>query len=143
MLKRFGFAFTIGCGFSALLVVVAVGVGAWALVNRMDERVLNIALGVVMTLVGVFVVAAVLSGKDVLQAWLIRRAVQSDDMNDMKQMAFIMRLMGGMRGPNVNVRVPDQQQYPQMLFGGYLPSGQQTGPAQFVDTTIDQPLDVE
>jgi hypothetical protein len=143
MRGKIGFVLTVGCLFFALAVLVAIGAGVWAFVNRMDERIINITIGVILTLAGVLVVAAVLSGKDVLQAYLIRRAVQSDDMSDMKQMAFVLRMLGGMRNPNVNVRIPGQQPYPQMLFGGLLPPDQASTPAQFIDTTVEQPLDVE
>ena len=89
-----------------LCTLVAVGVGVYVLLNRLDERILAYLVGGLFVLVVFVVVGGLLIGKDLVQAYLIRRTVAQDDLNDLKQMAFVLRMLGGLRGSNVNLRLP-------------------------------------
>jgi len=97
-------------GTVTLMLLVAVGVGAWAVIDKLDEGTFKILTGAVATLVVVVVVGMLFIGKDLLQAYILRRIIQQDDDNDARQMAFTLGLLGRTRNPSVNVKVPEQQQ---------------------------------
>ncbi|MBN1934130.1 MAG: hypothetical protein JW934_05675 [Anaerolineae bacterium] len=121
--------------------LVAVGVGVYVVLNRLDERMLAYLVGGLFVLVVFVVVGGLLIGKDLMQAYLIRRTVAQDDLNDLKQMAFVLRMLGGLRGSNVNLRLPKEQSAPQFLLPGVWGGVQGQQPdvydGQYRDTTID------
>ena len=90
---------------TSLILVTVVGVGCWAIIDKLDSDTFRLITGVLLTLLVVVVVGGLFVGKDLVQAYLIRRAVQQDDMNDLKQMAILSRLMGG----NTTIRMPNQR----------------------------------
>lgn len=124
------------------MLVAATGVGAWAVIDKLDSDTFKILTGGIATLVVVVVVGALFIGKDLLQAYVIRRAIQQDDLSDMKQMAFIFRMMGGMRNPNVNVKIPEQQQPWSYLL---QPQAQQQPwiDGAYRDTTVANEVEIE
>ena len=124
--------------------MVFVAVGTYVVFTRLDDQMISYLVGGLFVLVTFVVVGALLVGKDLVQAYIIRRTIAEDDMSDIKQMAFIMRMMGGLQRPNVNVRLPEGQQTPQqfILPGNWGNAQQQGQPAdtfdgQYEDTTID------
>ena len=93
----------------ALMLIAATGVGTWVVIDKLDDATFKVLVGVVLTLVIVTIVGLLFIGHDVIQAYVARRMLAQDDLSDMRQMAFIARLMGNDRTPNVSVRLPDQQ----------------------------------
>lgn len=104
----------------ALAVLVAVGIGAWQVTNRMSERTLTLLVGGGTVLGIVLVVGILFIAKDVVQSYLMQRMIAQDDMNDLKQMAALKQLMGDGKS-NINVKMPQQEQIPQWAI---LPQGQ-------------------
>ena len=121
-----------------------VAVGTYVVFTRLDDQMISYLVGGLFVLVTFVVVGVLLVGKDLVQAYIIRRTIAEDDLGDMKQMVFLLRMMGGLRQPNVNVRLPEGQQTPQQfILPGNWGNAQQQGQAadaydgQFEDTTID------
>ena len=94
-----------------LLLVVA-GVGAHAAINRLSDQAIYVLVGGMSILMVVFAVGALFVIKDLAQAYIMRRMLAQDDLNDLRQMAMMARLMGGTRIPNVNLRLPPGQAQP-------------------------------
>lgn len=123
--------------------LVSIGVGTYVVFTRMDDQMIAYLVGGCCVLIVFVVVGGLLVGKDLVQAYIIRRTIAQDDMSDIKQMAFVMRMMGGLRPPNVNVRVPKETPQQQFLLPSVWgePQSQQQGPdvfdGQYRDTTID------
>ena len=121
-----------------------VAVGTYVVFTRLDDQMISYLVGGLFVLVTFVVVGVLLVGKDLVQAYIIRRTIAEDDLGDMKQMVFLLRMMGGLRQPNVNVRLPEGQQSPQqfILPGNWGNAPQQGQPTdafdgQYEDTTID------
>lgn len=131
-------------GLGALLMV---GIGAYVVFSRLSDQAITYLVGGLGTLVVVVVVAALLIGKDLVQAYILRRTIAQDDLDEMRKMAFIVRMLGGARASSVNVKVPEGQgqiPFQQYLlpgtWGGAAQSPQQGGDefaGQYEDTTID------
>ena len=126
----------------ALMLIAGTGVGVWAVIAKLDDTIFKVIVGVVLTLVIVVVVGGLFIGKDLFQAYIIRRAIQQDDLNDIKQMAFILRLMGGSRSPDVNVRLPNHQgqAWPMLVQGQGQPN---TFDGAYRDTTVSSEIEIE
>ena len=77
----------------SLMFIAATGVGVWAVIDKLDPGTLKVIVGLVLTLTIVVVVGGLFISKDLLQAYIIRRAIAQDDLSDMRQMAFIARLI--------------------------------------------------
>ncbi len=124
----------------SLMLVAATGVGVWAVVDKLDDTTFKVIVGFVGALVAFVVIGGLFVAKDLVQAYLVRRAVQEDDLSDMRQMAFIARLMPGAGGGRVNVSLPPGQQMPM------LPPGQWAQPfdgAYRDAVTVDGKVEVE
>jgi len=127
----------------SLMLIAATGVGVWAVIDKLDPSTFKVIVGVVLTLTIVVVVGGLFIGKDLLQAYIIRRAIAQDDLSDMRQMAFIARLMGG-RG-NTTVKIPDrmgQASNPFMLPGA-TPQQPSTFDGTYRDTTVSSEIEIE
>ena len=126
----------------ALMLIAATGVGTWVVIDKLDDATFKVLVGVVLTLVIVIVVGLLFVGHGLIQAYIARRMLAQDDLSDMRQMAFIARLMGNDRTPNVNVRLPDQKNQ------GW-PTLAQRSPQQlpfdgaYRDTTVNNEIEVE
>ena len=118
----------------SLALIAGFGAGVWATIHALDPSSLRVIVGFVLAILAFVVVGALLAGKDLLQAYLIRRAVQQDDLNDLRQMAFITRLMPGNNG-RVNVTLPGQ--------GAPQLPAPHTFDGAYRDATIDQTIEVE
>ena len=114
-------------------VLVAIGVGVYAVINRLPDEDFRLILGGVGVLAVVASVGVLFIAKDLVQAYVMRRLLAQDDYNDLKQMAMVAKLMGGNRAPNVNVKMPPGQ--PQMLWPMLSPQAQ--GQADFDGTYRD------
>jgi hypothetical protein len=108
---------------AGLSAMVGVGAAVYALISRLEDNMLYLLLGSLMVIVIIVVVAVLFIGRDVIQAYLIQRIIQQDDLNDLKQMAATFRLM---KGQDVNVRLPSRRR----RRGGY-------GVQQFFGSTPD------
>ena len=111
------------------LVLVAVGVGTYAVINRLSDQAVYVLVGGVSILAVVFAVGALFVVKDLAQAYIMRRMLAQDDLNDLRQMAMMARLMGGTRMPNVNLRLPLGQTQPWSVASPQQPA------------SLGQPLD--
>ena len=127
--------FTISCMF-----LTFVGVGTWAVIDRLDDTTLKVLVGVVFTLVIVVIVGGLFIGYGLIQGYIVRRMLAQDDLSDMRQMALIARLMGSNRPPNVNVRLPDQQGWPML---GAAQSQQPSFDGTYRDTTTNSEIEIE
>jgi len=120
-----------------LILVVVTGVGAWAVISKLDDTTFKVIVGVVLTLVIVIVVGGLFIGKDVVQAYIMRRMLAQDDRDDMRHMAIMAQAMRGGRS-DVHVIAPGQA--PQ------VPAWTGQGPAwtgQFRDTTDAEDIELE
>lgn len=133
-------------GTITLILVVATGIIAWMVVDKMDDATFKVAAGVVLALTIFVVVGALFIGKDLLQAYIIHRTIAQDDMNDVRQMTMLASIMNRSRGSvNVNLPKSQQQQGIPMLLNGVVGNQQQRQPAyydgQYRDTTT--PIEME
>lgn len=129
-------------GTVTLALLVAVGVGAWAAIDKLDESTFKILTGAIATLIVVVVVGVLFVGYGLTQAYVIRRTIQQDDLNDLRQMAMTARLMGSGRS-SVNVKVPEQQQ-PWLSY--LLQPGQMQQPGwigEYRDATMESEVEIE
>ena len=126
----------------ALMLIAATGVGTWVVIDKLDDATFRVLVGVVLTLVIVIVVGLLFIGHGLIQAYIARRMLAQDDLSDMRQMAFIARLMGNDRTPNVNVRLPDQQNRGWPTFGP-RPTEQLPFDGAYRDTTVNSEIEVE
>lgn len=92
------------------IVLVIAGVGMSALIDRLSDQAVWVLVGGVGALLVVGGVGVLFIVKDLAQAYVMRRMLAQDDLNDMRQMAMMARVMGGTRTPNVNLRLPPGQQ---------------------------------
>ena len=124
----------------SLMLVVGTGVGAWAVITKLDESMFKVISGIALAVIVFVVVGMIFVGRDIVQAYLMHRVVAQDDLHDLKQMAMIFRLMSG-RSPNVNVKVPEQQPWPYLL----PTQGQQppTFDGSYRDATTDREIEIE
>jgi hypothetical protein len=100
---------------ASLMLVAMTSVGVWAVIDKLDDATFKVLVGAIGTLVIVVVVGALFIGHGLVQAYIARRLVAQDDLNDMRQMAFMARLMGG--SGKVNVQLPSGQQAPLLPYG--------------------------
>ena len=126
----------------SLMLIAGVGVGVWAVIDKLDDATFKVIVGFVGALLAFVVIGGLFVAKDLVQAYLIRRAVQEDDLSDMRQMAFITRLMPGAGGAGrVNVTLPPGQSTPMLPFGqGWQ---QQPFDGAYRDAVIDGKVEVE
>jgi hypothetical protein len=128
------------------IVLVAVGVGIHAVINRLSDRAVYVLVGGVLILLVVFAVGVLFVVKDLAQAYIMRRMLAQDDLNDLRQMAMMARLMGGTRTPNVNLRLPSGQTQPWSVAvpQQQLPQGQVVDfDGSFRDTIVDSEVEIE
>ena len=92
------------------IVLVIAGGGTYAVIGRLSDQAVWIIVGGMGALIVVGGVGVLFIVKDLAQAYVMRRLLAQDDMNDMRQMAMLARVMGGTRTPNVNLRLPPGQQ---------------------------------
>ena len=90
------------------MLLVAVGVGAWAVIDKLDESTFKILVGALAMLIAFGVSGVLFVGYGLVQAYVIRRTIAEDDLNDLRQMAMTAKLMSSGRS-SVNVKVPEQQ----------------------------------
>lgn len=94
----------------AAVVLVVVGVGTYAIIGRLSDQAVWVLVGGVGALVVVGGVGVLFIVKDLAQAYVMRRMLAQDDLNDLRQMAMLAKLMGSSKTPNVNLRLPTGQQ---------------------------------
>jgi len=94
------------------IVLVAVGVGTYAVIERLSDQAVWVLVGGAGALIVVGGVGALFIVKDLAQAYVMRRMLAQDDLSDLRQMAMMARLMGSNRPPNVNLRLPQGQVQP-------------------------------
>lgn len=119
---------------STLILVTVVGVGAYVVLGKMSATAINVLVGGLLTLLIVIVVGGLFIGKDLVQAYILRRTVRDDDMMDLRQMAMLSSIMHG-GSSKVSLTMPD---YP-MLEGG-RPSAFD---GAYRDTTARREIEVE
>ena len=125
----------------SLMLIVSTGVGAWAVITKLDESMFKVISGIALAVIVFIIVGIIFVGRDIVQAYLMHKVVAQDDLHDLKQMAMIFRLMNG-RSPNVNVKVPEQQQ----PWSYFLPTQGQQPPSfdgTYRDTTDHQDIEIE
>lgn len=132
----------------ASIVLVIVGVGTYAIIERLSDQAVWVLVGGVGALVVVGAVGVLFIVKDLAQAYVMRRMLAQDDLNDLRQMAMLARLMGGNRTPNVNVRLPQGQvqQQPWVILPQQptLPQGQPLDfDGGYRDTVIGDGVELE
>jgi hypothetical protein len=125
---------------SGLVLAVATG----TLVNRLTDQMVWVCTGGGMVLAVVLAVGALLMGQNALNAYANHRQMAQDGMNDLKQMALVMRLTGNLRTPNVNVRLP-QGQNQAWPYPWVIPQQQQLPPpvGHYQDTVTGETIELE
>lgn len=121
-----------------LAVVALVGVGTWAAVSLLDAGTFKLIVGFLLALAAVVIAGLLFVAKDVVQAYLIRRAIREDDMDEMRKMAFVTSLQkGGGAGGHVSLSLPaGMGTAPQLMPPAF--------DGRFRDATvIDAPIEVE
>ena len=125
---------------TSLMLIAAVGVGVWAVIDKLDDTTFKVIVGVVLTLVIVVVVGVLFIGYGLVQSYIQRRLLAQDDMSDLKQMAMLSRIMGGNRPSNVNLKLPHQQgAWPTLIQGQH----QQPFDGAYRDTTVNSEIEIE
>jgi hypothetical protein len=109
-----------------LIVTVSAGVAIHALIQRLSDQVIWSLVGGLGVLLVVGIVAVLFIIKDLAQAYVMRKMMADDDLQDLRQMAMMSSIMrGGNRTPNVNLRLPPGQQMgninPWQVVGDHQP----------------------
>ena len=130
---------------TASTVIVGVSAGTYAVIQRLSDQTLSTLVGAVAVLAVVLVVGLLFVVRDALQARMLRRQLAQDNYEELKQVALVFKLLGN-RAPNVNVRLPEQQQA--MPWLPMLPPGPPQASAQgfdgtYRDTTVHQDIEIE
>ncbi len=127
------------------IVLVMVSVGTYAIIERLSDQAVWILVGSVGALVVVGSVGVLFIVKDLAQAYVMRRMLAQDDLNDLRQMAMMAKLMGT-RAPNVNLKLPpgERVQPWQVVTPQQLPQGQPTGfDGGYRDTIANDEVEIE
>lgn len=107
----------------SLSTIAAATIGIWFAVDKLDASTIRVIAGFLLGLFSVLVVGALFIGKDVVQAYLIRRAIREDDIDEMQKMAFVASLSNSRgAGGNVSLSLPDHaapQLAPPVFDGQY------------------------
>jgi cytochrome c biogenesis protein CcdA len=125
------------------IVLVIAGVGTYALIGRLSDQAVWVLVGGVGALLVVGGVGVLFIVKDLAQAYVMRRMLAQDDLNDMRQMAMLARLMGGTRTPNVNLRLPPGQQAQPWQVIVPQQQGQPVDLGTFRDTIAGDAVEIE
>ena len=128
--------------------LMSAGVGTYAVIQRLSDQTLSTLVGAVAVLAVVLVVGLLFVVRDALQARTLRRQLAQDNYEELKQVALVFKLLGN-RAPNVNVRLPEQQQA--MPWLPMLPPGPPQAPrgqawdfdGTYRDTTVNQDIEIE
>lgn len=120
----------------SLVLLAVAGVGTWAVIEKLDAGTFKVLTGVLLTLLIVVVVGALFIGYGLVQAYVMRRTIQQDDMNDLRQMAMLSSIMKG-GGSKVSLNMPEQ--YPMLGQG----QGHQMFDGAYRDTTARREIEVE
>lgn len=113
---------------AVLCAMAGIGGGLYALVRSIDPGTLKLLLGFLMGLLAIVVVGVLYAGKDLVQAYLVRRQERQDQLQETAQLAQWTRLMQS--GANrVNLQMPGLGNAPAML-----PPGEFSG--AYRDTTL-------
>ena len=135
--------------------LVAVGVGTYALLSRLSEQTLGLLAGAAAVLTVVVIVGLLFLVNNALQGRILRLQLAQDNLDDLKQLAMVFKLLGSGRAPNVNVKVPEQSPglpWPFFLPGSPLSPGQAQLPESnqpwrydgaYRDTTFDGDVELE
>jgi len=131
--------------------LVAVGVGTYALLSHLSEQTLGLLAGAAAVLTVVVIVGLLFVVNNVLQGRLLRRQLAQDNLEELKQLAMVFKLLGNGRAPHVNVKMPEQQ--PPQAWPFFLPGAGQAQlpePQQpwgydgaYRDTTFDGNVELE
>mgnify|MGYP000657408441 CR=1 FL=1 len=126
----------------AAALCAAAGAGTYALISRISDQALYTLLGAGGVLLVTVTVGALFVVKDVVQAYITRRLLAQDDLNDLRQMALLSKMLG-QRTPSVNVRLPEQPQaqviYP--LPSPPTPTAQPAG--DYLDALAGETIKIE
>jgi cytochrome c biogenesis protein CcdA len=125
------------------IVLVIAGVGTYALIGRLSDQAVWVLVGGMGALLVVGGVGVLFIVKDLAQAYVMRRMLAQDDLNDMRQMAVLARLMGGTRTPNVNLRLPPGQQAQPWQVVMPQQGGQSVDLGTFRDTIAGDTVEIE
>ena len=128
------------------MVLVAVGVGTYAIIERLSDQAIWVLVGGMGALIVVGGVGVLFIVKDLAQAYVMRRMLAQDDLSDLRQMAMLAKLMGGTRTPNVNLRLPPGQAQPWSVVVPQQPAplGQPLDfDGSFRDTIADNEVEIE
>jgi len=109
-----------------LTVVGGTIAGLWAFVKSIDPGTLKLVLGFLLALATVLIVGLLFAGKDLLQAYIVRRREQEDELRDTRRLAVWARLANGPSGRSYP-RLPSSTELP-------IPTDQFTG--SYRDTTM-------
>lgn len=121
-----------------LVILTFIGVGTWALVDKIDSGTVKILIGVVLCLAIVVVVGGLFLLNNVAQAYVLERRRRADQQDEAQQLAMARLLVGRGSGPSLNVSMPEQMGH--LLPGGTNSMGVYDG--RYVDTTAE-PVELE
>jgi uncharacterized protein (DUF58 family) len=129
--------------------LMSAGVGTYAVIQRLSDQTLSTLIGAVAVLAVVLVVGLLFVVRDALQARTLRRQLAQDNYEELKQVALVFKLLGN-RAPNVNVRLPEQQQQAMPWLPMLPPGRAQVSGGQawdfdgtYRDTTVHQDIEIE
>jgi hypothetical protein len=129
--------------FLAILVsitLVVAGVGTYAVIGRLSDQAIWVLVGGIGAFFVVGGVGALFIIKDLAQAYVMRRMLAQDDMNDLRQMAILAKMMGN-KVPNVNLRLPEAQAQPWPMVAPQ--QGQPVDLGAFRDTIAGEAVEIE
>jgi len=141
------------------MALVAAGVGTYVLLSSLSAQTLGLLAGAAAVLTVVVIVGLLFVVNNALQGRILRRQLAQDNLDDLKQLAMVFKLLGNGRAPHVNVKVPEPQPnqvWPFFLPGAgqaQLPEPQQPWPPMtlggrpydgvYRDTTFDGDVELE
>jgi len=134
------------------MALVAAGVGTYVLLSSLSAQTLGLLAGAAAVLTVVVIVGLLFVVNNALQGRILRRQLAQDNLEELKQLAMVFKLLGNGRAPHVNVKVPEQsspgQPWPFFLPGAgqaQLPEPQPPWGYDGVyrDTTFDGDVELE
>ena len=125
-----------------LMLVVAVSITAWAIIDKLDDATFKVIVGVVLTLAIVLVVGGLFIGYGLVQAYIVNRQRQLDNIEDVKVLAMTSAMLGAGKQSSVNLRLPGSNRSTMpLMLGGQQEQPLQVYSGEYADTV--QPIELE
>ena len=110
--------------------------GLWAFVKAIDPGTIKVVLGFLLALATVLIVGLLFAGKDLAQAYIVRRQEREDALSDTRRLATWSRWANGPRSSGRN--------YPQLPGAAELPILGPSFTGSYRDTTlVDEKVEIE